>query len=119
MAISRLIITATAIRAGVGEGGRTRIPRKRIVMKTLVVASIIVLGLASAAGSAGLANAAARVTFDIGNVAIGYSDGYMDNQHQYHKWAHNSDAEQYRAAHEDQYHSYRHNDPKHRDDKDR
>ena len=109
--ISRLPIAAIAIHAGVGERGGTRIPRKRIVNENrLFVASIIVLGLASAAGSASLANAAARVTFDIGNVAIGYSDGYMDNNHQYHRWTRRSDAQQYRTAHKDQYRGYRHND---------
>ena len=83
-------------------------------MYRIISGSIIALGLASAAGSASMAYAAVGVSFDIGNVAVGYSDGYLDNDHQYHQWAHRSDAEQYRAAHKDQYHSYRHDDPKHK-----
>jgi hypothetical protein len=103
-------MAATAIHADLGEGGETRIPGKRIVMKTLI-ASFVALGLAGATiGAAGVANAAVGVSFDIGNVAVGYSDGYMGNDHQYHKWAHRSDAQQFRVAHKDQYHTYRHDD---------
>ncbi len=82
-------------------------------MYKVISRSIIALGLAGiACGSISLANADVGVSFDMGNVAVGYSDGYMDNNHQYHKWAHRSDAEQYRAVHHDQYRGYRHDDPK-------
>lgn len=57
---------------------------------------------------------AASVTFDIGNVAVGYTDGYYDNDHHWHRWAHRADATRFRRAHKDQYHGYRHDDPKHR-----
>ena len=76
--------------------------------------SIIALGIAGASfASAAPANAAIGIAFDIGNVAVGYTDGYMDNDHQYHRWEHRSDAEQYRAAHMDRYHAYRHDDQRH------
>ena len=75
---------------------------------------IIAVGIAGAPFAAtAQANAAVGVSFDIGNVAVGYSDGYMDNDHQYHRWAHRSDAEHYRTAHSDRYHGYRHDDPRH------
>jgi hypothetical protein len=70
---------------------------------------------AATLGSAVTANAAAGISFDIGNVAVGYSDGYMGNDHQYHRWAHASDASRFRAAHKDQYHGYKHNDTRHHD----
>jgi len=63
--------------------------------------------------SAGVANAAVSVGFDIGNVAIGYSDGYYDNGHHWHRWAHRDDLAAYRGAHADSYHEWRHNDKHH------
>ena len=76
--------------------------------------SIIALGIAGAPFAAtAQTNTAVGISFDIGNVAVGYSDGYMGNDHQYHPWAHRSDAEQYRAAHLDRYHAYRHDDQRH------
>ena len=56
---------------------------------------------------------AQSVTFDVGNVAIGYSDGYYDSGHHWHKWRHHADLEQYRTAHADSYHEWRHNDKNH------
>jgi hypothetical protein len=82
----------------------------RTILKSIAIAAV--LGGATL-GSVVAANAAVGVSFDIGNVAIGYSDGYMGTDHQFHRWAHPSDAAHYRAAHKDQYHSYRHDDPKH------
>ena len=84
----------------------------RIILKsTTVAAALAIATLASAT----LPSAAARVTFDIGNVAIGYSDGYYDNDHNWHRWAHAADARHYRAVHKDQYHTWRHDDPKHKE----
>ena len=74
---------------------------------------LVLLGAALAGGP--IANAAS-VRFDIGNVAIGYSDGYFDNAHTWHPWAHAADAKRFRRAHKDMYHTWRHDDPKHPDD---
>ena len=86
-------------------------------MRTHLKIAAVAMALAgmSLAGL-GAANAAVGVAFDVGNVAVGYTDGYMGTDHQYHRWAHASDAAHFRAAHADQYHGWRHDDPKHRDD---
>ncbi len=84
----------------------------RITLKKATVAAALTIATLA---SANFANAAVGVRFDIGNVAIGYSDGYYDNDHNWHRWAHPADARHYRAAHKDQYHTWRHDDPKHRD----
>ncbi len=83
----------------------------RITLKSTTIAAA--LAIATLAGT-NLASAAG-VTFDIGNVAVGYSDGYYDSDHNWHRWAHAADARHYRAAHKDQYHTWRHDDPKHKD----
>jgi hypothetical protein len=56
---------------------------------------------------------AAVVGFNIGDVSVGYSDGYWDNHHQWHNWAHRNDASRFRAAHSNQYHGWRHDDRHH------
>jgi len=76
-------------------------------MNFKTAAILTVLGSALAVSSA---NAAVTVGFDIGNVALGYSDGYYDSGH---KWRHHADLEQYRTAHADSYHEWRHNDKNH------
>jgi hypothetical protein len=83
-------------------------------MRTILKGAAIALALAGATlGNAATANAAVGVSFDIGNVAVGYSDGYMGTDQQYHPWAHPSDARRFRTAHKDQYHGYKHDDPNH------
>jgi len=60
---------------------------------------------------------AATVAIDFGNVSIGYADGYRDTNNGWHSWG-AADASKYRKAHGDQYHAWRHDDPKHQGDAD-
>jgi hypothetical protein len=84
-------------------------------MRTILKSAAIALAVAGVTlGSAVAANAAVGVSFDIGNVAVGYSDGYMGTDHQYHAWGHHSDAVRFQKAHKESYHGYRHDDPNHR-----
>lgn len=78
-------------------------------LKTAAFIAIATLGMA------GAASAAVGISFDIGNVGIGYSDGYYDNAHHWHRWAHHADLERYRAAHAENYHEWRHDDKHHHD----
>ena len=71
--------------------------------------------LAGAVLGASAAQAAVSIGFDLGNVAVGYSDGYWDNAHHWHHWRHHADLESYRAAHVDSYHEWRHDDRHHHD----
>jgi hypothetical protein len=80
----------------------------KTLLKSALVASLLI-------GSAGMASAAVHVGFDLGNVAVGYNDGYMDNDHHFHRWAHRRDMSDYRSAHADGYHGWRHNDRRHHD----
>jgi hypothetical protein len=61
------------------------------------------------------AGSAATVGFNIGNVSLGFSDGYWDNSHHWHRWAHRGDLERYRTAHHESYHAWRHDDRRHHD----
>jgi uncharacterized protein (DUF697 family) len=99
---------------GVSSSPCTR-QTKGKTMRIILKGAVIALSLAAATlGSAITANAAVGVSFDIGNVAVGYSDGYMGTDNQYHAWQHHADAARYQKAHKESYHGYRHDDPKHR-----
>ncbi len=86
----------------------------RVIFKSLLIAASLAGAMMTATGGAN-----AAVTFDIGNVAIGYSDGYWDNDHHWHKWAHRADMTRYQKEHADNYRTWRHDDPKHHEDDNR
>lgn len=83
---------------------------------TIKTTAALIAIIGATVAMSGTANAAPRVTFDFGNVSLGYSDGYYDNDHHWHRWAHRHDAEQYRSMHAENYHEWRHNDRRHHDD---
>jgi hypothetical protein len=74
-------------------------------MKRILISSVAALVLAG--GVAGIARADS-ITFSTGNVAIGYSDGYWDRTHAWHKWDHDADRDAYRRAKEAEYHEWKH-----------
>ena len=89
-------------------------------MRTIFKSAVVMLALVGAPlGAIPAANAAVGVTFDIGNVAIGYSDGYYDNDHNWHPWARPEDAKRFQTARKESYRTWRHDDPKHQDDQKR
>lgn len=83
-------------------------------MKITIAAALIAIAGATISASAP-AHAAVGVSFDFGNVALGYSDGYYDRDHHWHRWAHRRDADRWRHDHSDMYHGWRHNDRHHHD----
>jgi len=89
-------------------------------MQTIFKSAVVMLALVGAPLAAiPAANAAVGITFDIGNVAVGYSDGYYDNDHNFHRWAHRQDAKRFQAERKEAYRTWRHDDPKHREDQKR
>ena len=48
------------------------------------------------------------VQFDVGNVAIGYNDGYWDRAHTWHSWDKPEYRDTYRAAKGAEYHEWKH-----------
>jgi hypothetical protein len=48
------------------------------------------------------------VRFEVGNVAIGYSDGYWDREHHWHGWEKAEHRDAYRAARNAEYHDWQH-----------
>ena len=70
--------------------------------------AIVVAGLALA--GAGVASAAV----DPASVTAAYADGYVGTDGQFHTWESRADAQEFRAAHADKYHAWRHDDPRHK-----
>ena len=56
------------------------------VLKNTKAALVAALLAAGTLGATAPAHAAVSVQFDAGNVAFGYSDGYWDRGHQWHRW---------------------------------
>jgi hypothetical protein len=54
------------------------------------------------------AHAAVSVQFDAGNVAFGYSDGYWDRSHQWHRWPSTATHTDWRAHNKAHYYSHAH-----------
>ena len=75
-----------------------------IFKAALLASSLTLLSVAATAP----ATARATITFDFGNVAVGYSDGYWDNAHHWHKWRNARYAREYRTKYHDNYHAMRH-----------
>ena len=71
------------------------------ILKTAVLALALV-------GSAVSVSYAQTVTFNTGDVGIGYSDGYWDRHHAWHKWSNDADRDAYRKSKEAEYHEWRH-----------
>jgi hypothetical protein len=48
------------------------------------------------------------ITVGFGDVGIGYRNGYMGNDHSWHRWQHRNDYVSYRRDHRSQYHDWNH-----------
>ena len=79
-------------------------------MNKLLLSTAIVLGLTGATFAVpGTADAQGfAISFNSGNVAFGYQDGYWDRDHRWHHWRNQREARRYRAAYSSRYHHWRH-----------
>ena len=80
-------------------------------MKKFYSAMMIVGGVAALTFAQVPAASAADVfsfSFDTGNVAFAYTDGYWDHSHTWHNWSSNREAREYRARYSDHYKAKRH-----------
>jgi len=81
-------------------------------MNRTLSAAILAIGLAGAtlatAGGAATAAGGASVTFNLGDIAFGYNDGYWDHGHKWHQWQNKDDMQSYRTAQNNQYHDWKH-----------
>ena len=86
------------------------------MQKTTKITAVLVGVVGFVLAANGPAGAQAEVGFEMGNVSVGYADGYMDRNHRFHAWEHRADAEQYRAKHADEYRAWKHDDTRHHED---
>ena len=76
----------------------------RNVPAALIAALLAVGSLTGAAP----ARAAVAVQFDSGNVAFGYSDGYWDRAHHWHRWPNRAARSDWREHNHEHYYSHAH-----------
>ncbi len=81
-------------------------------MKKLTIAAVI-FGVVAAASLSGCSSSPSRrdevrFSFDVGNVRLGYSDGYWDSGHHWHNWSNAREARDFREHHRDRYVGDRH-----------
>lgn len=71
--------------------------------------AILALGFAGASMAVtSPASAGIGISFDVGNVAFGYQDGYWDQNHHWHHWRNRHEARMYRNSAGNHYSNYRH-----------
>jgi len=80
-------------------------------MKTLLKGAIVAIaltgGLAAATGAAD-ARAVIGLSFNAGNVAFAYQDGYWDRGHHWHNWRDRDDYRYYRSHYRHNFYNWRH-----------
>lgn len=60
------------------------------------------------------AQARAVFSFDVGNVAFAYQDGWWDRDHHWHHWRNHREMVEYQTRYHDHYYDWRHDrDPDH------
>lgn len=72
----------------------------KLLRKALIGAAAIAV-MSAAAPS--FADDAFRFSFDVGNVRLGYTDGYWDNSHKWHAWHNAREAREFQARYHDRY----------------
>lgn len=73
--------------------------------------------VAAAVVAASLSLASAAIAVEASQITVAYADGYTGTDGQFHAWESRADAQEYRAKHADNYRAWRHDDPRHKDDK--
>ena len=85
-------------------------------MKKVLIAIALVGSMTGASMVATTAPALAdgfAFSFNTGNVAMGFSDGYYDNNRHWHKWHNKREAREWKARFGDRYRDARHHDADH------
>jgi hypothetical protein len=80
-------------------------------MKKLTQAALVAVAVALSAGTVAHvtpAKAEVAVTFNSGDVAFGYNDGYWDRSHAWHAWPSEQTRTTYQTSNHDHYFDRRH-----------
>jgi hypothetical protein len=81
--------------------------RGAFIALALTGATLTSVGAARAA-DVGVSVRAPGVSFSLGEVAIGYNDGYWDKSHQWHEWQNTDHRDAYKSAKGSEYHEWKH-----------
>jgi hypothetical protein len=82
---------------------------KKTFKNIFVALALTGAGLTGVMTGAGNAYAdSVGISINLGDVAVGFSDGYWDHDHHWHHWRNSRYREAYRHAHGAEYHGSRH-----------
>jgi hypothetical protein len=81
---------------------------ERNVMKTSLKVLLAAGVLCAAGATASVPASAAGLSFRVGDVAMGYNDGYYDRSHSWHAWRNASEHRYYRSHYATNYRGMRH-----------
>ena len=79
-----------------------------MLLKTTIVAIAAFTVLVSTNAADAQNRNRPAVTVGFGHVGVGYRDGYMGNDHSWHRWEHRNDYVSYRSSHRSRYHDWNH-----------
>jgi len=79
---------------------------KKLAMTAAMVSAVALLSMA--APSSAHAQDAFTFSFNTGNVAFAYSDGYWDNERRWHRWRDAREAREFRKHHGHRYYHRKH-----------
>ena len=85
-------------------------------MKKIIIAIALLGSMTSLSMVASTAPAVAdgfNFSFNTGDVALAYSDGYYDNHREFHKWRNAREHREYRSRNREHYNARRHRDSDH------
>ena len=78
------------------------------ILRNTQAALAAALLAAGALTPSGTAHAAVSVQFDAGSVAFGYSDGYWDRDHHWHRWPSTAVRNDWRTHNHPHYYAHNH-----------
>ena len=80
---------------------------KKLLMGAVAIAAVA--GLTVSAPQPAAARDTFSFSFNTGDVAFAYSDGYWDNNRNWHRWRNAREAREYRRSYGHNWHNWRHN----------
>jgi hypothetical protein len=85
-------------------------------LKALLIAGALGTAALAAPDTAGAQSASVSVRVDVGDVSVGYRNGYYDHNRRWHRWRSSRHHAYYRRHHRAHYHDYyyRHDRGRHR-----
>lgn len=85
---------------------------RKLIMGTIAVISLTAVPMLVAGSANAQSRGGAAISLNFGNIAFGYSDGYWDNSHRWHRWSNANEQRRYQKQRGKHYDNHRHDQDK-------